>query len=216
MFAIPRSPETQVPEIEFVYAFLPEPGQTATDITQLFRPVQTTLAIEFVGITDNLFFYGTRTEILMRERQILPHNLLQRYAGACMPLRHFSMTGESFTPQQLRPQEAMADILVISIAAYTRRIAKEDTYIVQHCRLIEESRVGVQFRMGLSNRHGLIRHLTTMGQQNSLQLGIGGIVLMNQCFAVHRHRLMQTIEKRLRRHAFLIRELQFENLHKTI
>lgn len=95
-----------------------------------------------------------------------------------MTLTHQSMTGETFLPDQIGTQIAMAYIRISSIAEYTVGIRKEYTNIVKHCSLFNKLQVKIQFGMFPCHFQCLVSYRTAVFQKDFLKFVIFRIIFV--------------------------------------
>ena len=81
------------PCLEYSNAFAAELLQAAHGLLRSLFYIKVCLGVEFVSIAYDLFLNALRCEILMRQRQVLTHNLGGRESRAGVPLSHAGMEG---------------------------------------------------------------------------------------------------------------------------
>ena len=99
------------------------------------------LAIELVGIADELLLEGFGDVIESRKGEVALGDLVGGETGAGMSLCYTGMTFQAFAAEDLGTQATMADVGFCTVAEDAGGIGVKDAYIVEHGCLVEELQV---------------------------------------------------------------------------
>ena len=93
---------------------------------------------EFVGIAYQLLLDALRSHVAVWKRQILPLNVCDCKAGACVSLTHKGMLRQSFGLEDLTPLDSVTYVWQFSIAIYIGGITAENADVMEpRCRFNE-------------------------------------------------------------------------------
>ena len=121
----------------------------------------------------------------MRQRQVLLDDLLLRQSRSRMALTDAGMAGKAFGPHHLRPDEPMPEIRLRADTADLRSIATADADVVKHRRLLHETTVEMELRMGIANLQRPLRDERGVDNQN-IPKPVGlGIIFVNDLVIIH-------------------------------
>ena len=156
------------------------------------------LAIEFVGIANQLFFDGLGQEILMGQRQLLFNDILYGESGPGVPLANAGMTGIAFPTQYLSTDAPVKQIGLRAKTMNARRMAAEDTYIVEHGSFFHKPAVNGQLRPGITNAHSTLLDERAVGHEDVTQCVIIGIVFINDTLIIHNQSVDSPTRRRVK------------------
>lgn len=147
------------------------------------------LAVELISIANQLLFQCLWQEILMRQWQVLPYDLLFGQSRAGMPLAHAGMLGIAFLTHQLCAQTPVTDIRLCTMAGYAGRVTAKDADVVKHSCLLNKLPVEIQLGMTVANLQCPRCHSTTVNEQDMAQLIVGRVVFVNDLLIIHIKRI---------------------------
>lgn len=147
------------------------------------------LAVELISIANQLLFQCLWQEILMRQWQVLPYDLLFGQSRAGMPLAHTGMLGIAFLAHQLCAQTPVTDIRLCTMAGYAGRVTAKDTDVVKHSCLLNKLPVEIQLGMTVANLQCPRCHSTTVNEQDMAQLIVGRVILVYYLLIIHIKRI---------------------------
>lgn len=135
------------------------------------RLAQVSLAEKLVGIAHYLLFQTVRSEVTMRQRQLLRLYLGDGEPRPRVAFAHESVAKQSQLVKHLASQNAVAYVGLGAVAVNTRGINPHDAYVVKHGGLMDKLRI---HRYALRNeavayRGGKLCHLVAVNGQHLMQ-----------------------------------------------
>lgn len=122
--------EQLFPCLEACQALLSELGEALLGLFLGLYLLQIRLAIELVGIANDLLLRRFGQEILVREGQVLRGDVVERQSGACVALAHSGVAFVALASQEFGSDAAVADVGFRAMAGNAWRIATEDADVV--------------------------------------------------------------------------------------
>lgn len=137
-----------------------------------FLNLRMRLAVEFIGIADQLLFQRLGHEVLHGQGQTALLYLSGRESRACMTLCYSCMALKSLLSKYLCTKPSMADVLLHTMTKYAISICLENPDVMQHGSFVDKLEVKPPLRMLTSDGQGTTGHLAGMTNEQILQLGL--------------------------------------------
>lgn len=147
------------------------------------------LAVELISIANQLLFQCLRQEVLMRQWQVLPDNLIFGQSRTGMALTHTGMSGIAFLPHQLCTQATVTDIRLGAMTGNAGGVTAKDTDVVEHSCLLDKLPVEVQLGMTVADLQCARCHGTAVNQQDMAQLTFGRVIFVYDLLIIHIKRI---------------------------
>ncbi len=160
-------------------------GEAAGGLFHVATTVRMSFREELIGITDDLLLHCLGQKILLGKRQIKFIYLLGGKSCTGMSLTDAGVSWETFGAQEFRTDDAVANVWFRAVTMDAVGIGSEDSNVVNNGTLFKETAIETEFRMTVGNSQRLVCHIATMAQEQSTQLVVLGIVLVNYCLVVH-------------------------------
>ena len=124
------------------------------------------LAVELIGIADNLLLDGEWNEVAVRQWEVICLDVGERQARARMPFGHKGVAWKSVGAEHVRPYCSVADVWLVTKTINIWRISADYADVVKHGSLEDEIAVRIEFRVAVDNGYGKAGHTAAMGHKN--------------------------------------------------
>lgn len=152
------------------------------------------LAVELVGVADDLLFEGLGHEVLFGERQTLLADVGHGESGAGVALADTRQTlaegGVGGTlgrlaAQHLGAEAAVEEIGLAARAEDTGGIGLADADVVEHGGVFEKLAVGAQLGVTLCDGEGAVGHLTAVADEETAQIVVVRVIFVDDLLKKH-------------------------------
>lgn len=124
------------------------------------------LAVELIGIADNLLLDRERNEVAVRQWEVICLDVGERQARARMSFGHKGVAWKSVSAEHVRPYCSVADVRLVAKAINVWRISADYADVVEHGGLEDEVSVRIEFRVDIDNGYGKTGHAAAMGHKD--------------------------------------------------
>lgn len=124
------------------------------------------LAVELIGIADNLLLDRERYEVAVRQGEVICLDVGERQTRARVSLGHKGVARQTVSAEHVRPNCPVADVWLVTKTINVRRIGADYADVMEHGGLEDEIAVRIEFRVTVYNSYGETGHTAAVSHKD--------------------------------------------------